>query len=238
LYDPVWLEELKSELVRRRLPPDYVARLVEELSDHIDDFLEDQMSTDALESNLVVERFGSPHEVASRAANEYRGRRFTGRHPLFAFVVLPVVALPLAWSASVFGLIGAGAAWKSLNPGLSSDALSPWGVAGMKLLCTALLVLPAALLAALFAWLAARSAVARKWPIIGCTILGLLVGPAQFSMYVSPLPNKSTIMLGMGVSTSPSAIFRELSKFGVPMLVGMWVFSRRAFRERSQALAS
>jgi hypothetical protein len=153
------------------------------------------------------------------------------------FVVLPIVALPLAWSASLFGLVGAGAAWKSVNPGLSSDDLSPLGVAGMKLLCTGSLVVPAALVAALVALLAARSGVERKWPIIGCSILGLLVGSAQFSVYMSPLPNKSTLMLGLGFSTAALSLFVQLSKFAVPMLIGLWIFSRRSGQEPA-ALAS
>ena len=237
MYDPAWLNGLRSELDRQRLPPDYVARLVDELSDHINDSLEGQMSTDALESSIVTERMGSPQEVAQQAADAYRGRRFTSRHTLLVFVVLPIVALALAWSASLFGLVGAGAAWKSMNPGLSSDDLSPLGVAGMKLLCTGSLVVPAALVAALVAWLAARSAVERKWPIIGCAILGLLVGPAQFSVYMSPLPNKSTLMLGLGFSTAALSLFVQVSIFAVPMLIGLWIFSRRSGQDPA-ALAS
>jgi hypothetical protein len=118
-----------------------------------------------------------------------------------------------------------------MNPGLSSVDLSPLGVAAMKLLCTGSLVVPAALVAALVAWLAARSGVERKWPIIGCSILGLLVGSAQFSVYMSPLPNKSTLMLGLGFSTAALSLFVQLSKFAVPMLIGLWIFSRRSGQE-------
>ena len=83
----------RAELARRKLPPLYVERFVSELSDHLTDWREDRMSTDAKDLHGVFERLGSPGQVAASAAQEYRRARFSRRHPVLMFVVLPLVAL-------------------------------------------------------------------------------------------------------------------------------------------------
>ena len=45
--DPRWLESLREEFARRKLPPHEVARMMLELTDHFHDFMEDHMSKDA-----------------------------------------------------------------------------------------------------------------------------------------------------------------------------------------------
>ncbi len=40
--EPPWLDEVLSRLVKSGLPPSYVQRLAEELSDHIEDFTEEK----------------------------------------------------------------------------------------------------------------------------------------------------------------------------------------------------
>jgi hypothetical protein len=235
--DPKWLEELQKQLARRRLPATYVARLMDELSDHVTDLLEDQMSTDALESRSVFERLGAPQDVARQAAAEFRRRSFCGRHPILMFVVLPVVTLVAVFYVELMGLAALGMALKSTGADLSSDRLSPTAVGGVRLFCTSSLLVPAALTAALFAWLAAKAGVPRKWPTITCAILGVLAAASQLDVYMSPLPGQSKLTLGMGFSTAVTAMFVQLSKFAVPLLIGMWIFSRR-MRVNSRAMVA
>jgi hypothetical protein len=170
--DPKWLEELQKQLARRRLPATYVARLMDELSDHVTDLLEDQMSTDALESRSVFERLGAPQDVARQAADEYRRRSFCGRHPILIFVVLPIVAAVVGLYAELMGLAALGMALKSYGAELSSERLSPWSAGGMRLVCTLAILFPAMCTAGLFAWLAARTDVNRKWAMIAVVTLG------------------------------------------------------------------
>ena len=58
-----WLERLREELARRRLPKSYADRLVRELSDHVQDLTEENMSTEA-----VIASLGEPELVADAAA--------------------------------------------------------------------------------------------------------------------------------------------------------------------------
>jgi hypothetical protein len=237
VYDPNWLEELREQLARRKLPPAYVARLMGELSDHVTDLMEDQMSTDALESRNVFERLGAPQDVAQQAAAEYRRRSFCGRHPILIFVVLPVVTLVALFYAELTGLAGLGMVLKSAGAEWSSDRFSPTAAGGMRLFCTGSLLVPAALTAMLFAWLGAKTGVPRKWPAITCVFLGLLAAASHMDLYMSPLPNQSRLTLGLGFSTAITALFVQLSKFAVPVLIGMWMFKRR-MRASSRAVAA
>ncbi len=100
-----WLDQFRGELDRHNLPPLYSERLLSELSDHITDFLEDPMSTDVRNLGHANQLLGVPGEVAAAAAKEFRGGSFFRRHPILSFVVMPIVALPLLWAASILGFI-------------------------------------------------------------------------------------------------------------------------------------
>ncbi|HEY2894336.1 MAG TPA: hypothetical protein VGJ16_08990, partial [Pirellulales bacterium] len=77
-----WLSRFRLELTRHRLPPPYVERLAQELSDHIHDFMEDRMSTDAKDLPRLGRHLGAPSRVATEAAAEYRRGKFAARHPI------------------------------------------------------------------------------------------------------------------------------------------------------------
>ena len=103
-----WLNQLQAALARQKLPPFYVERLVAELSDHITDSLEDRMSTDAKDLRHFTSPLGTPAAVAAAAIGEFRKRRFSTRHPILTFVVLPIVWPVVGWIAAVlvFVLVG------------------------------------------------------------------------------------------------------------------------------------
>ena len=101
---PHWLHELRAELARRKLPPLYVERFVSEMSDHFSDCMEDRMSTDAKDLHGVFQRLGTPGDVARSAAHEFRQARFSRRHPVLMFVVLPVLFNIFFVVLSILGL--------------------------------------------------------------------------------------------------------------------------------------
>ena len=55
----------------------------EELSDHLQDFKEDAMSTEA----DMYSQFGEPEQVANAALVAYQQHSFLGRHPTAAFLI-------------------------------------------------------------------------------------------------------------------------------------------------------
>src|SRR4051812_27817540 len=100
-----WLSRFRIELARHRLPPPYVERLAQELSDHIHDFMEDRMSTDAKDLPRLGRHLGPPSRVATEAAAEYRRGRFAARHPVLMFILMPILSLPLLWAAYVIAIL-------------------------------------------------------------------------------------------------------------------------------------
>ena len=62
-----WLDRVRERLARHVLPPSYVQRLMEELSDHLEDLKEEGMEADA------ISRMGEAEQVAEAAATANAG---------------------------------------------------------------------------------------------------------------------------------------------------------------------
>jgi hypothetical protein len=172
-----WLEELRHELARRKLPRRYVKRLVVELSDHITDFMEDSMSTDALESQTIVDRMGMPSQVAQRAAIEYRHQRFPARHPWLAFAALPVVLLPLLWicfAIGVWGLLEAAGSIFGIFGEIPDGPVPRWAEWVILLVVYGTMNLPIVLASWFVCRLANRACVSRKWLALACLVLAVV----------------------------------------------------------------
>ncbi len=92
-----WLGKVRQRLAEHTLPPNYVQRFMEELTDHLEDLKEEGMDRNSFS------RLGEPEQVAEAAAIVYRRRSFLGRHPAAAFLVFgvsPVVSLIALFIAS------------------------------------------------------------------------------------------------------------------------------------------
>lgn len=241
-----WLEQLRAELVRRELPLVYVQRFVDELTDHITDSTEDSMRKDAHESPAACAALGDPTEIAAQAASHYQARTFAGRHPVWSFVVLPIVALPALWVASAAISLLAG---ESL--GYLFASFWPWMKEShprMIALCVVgwlwVYVAPAMLSAIVFSRLARRAAVNWRWSMAACAGLAL-VGSL---VVVDIIPRQNNVP-GTGrflmdpLYKAPSLTFYQLLQMLAPLAVGTylsWHWTGRAFvgpfrRERAVA---
>jgi hypothetical protein len=227
-----WLEELRAELERRRLPPPYVERLASELSDHLTDFLEDRMSTDAKDLRGVIGRLGSPSRVASAAAAEYRRGRFSARHPVVTFLVMPVVSLPVLWIACIAGIV---ATLKLLGLESGSPAstgpVAEWAWALVPYLVVGLLLMPAALSAVFFCRLANKAALSWKWSMATCALLAVFGGLAALRIVLPRGSLQGQIAFGFSLNTHPSA--SQILQFLLPLTIG----GLAAWRRGSSSLA-
>ena len=75
MANQAWLDEVRERLAKHTLPPAYIRRFMDELSDHFQDITEENMGTEA----NVLSRLGEPEHVAESAATAYRRRSFLGR---------------------------------------------------------------------------------------------------------------------------------------------------------------
>ncbi|MEX0676650.1 MAG: hypothetical protein WD063_06215 [Pirellulales bacterium] len=230
-----WLSQLRAELVGRRLPSQYVERFVWELSDHVIDFLEDRMSTDAKDLHGVFDRLGAPGAVADSAAREYRQGRFSRRHPIFAFVVLPILALPALWVGYVMAMM-ATAKILGLESGKvdTSGAIWQWANACLPFVVLGMLLVPVGLAAAFFCTLAIKAGVSWKWTLVACFVLALLGGLVS-SQFVLPTEyTQGKLMIGFRLAVYPSA--SQALQFLLPLSIGGWVVWRQIKGRVGQAL--
>jgi hypothetical protein len=99
MVKPPWHDRLRDELRQRRLPPNYSARLFEELADHFTDVQKENLSMDAQTS--AEEKLGSPELLASAAQRAFAGRTFAGRHPILTFLIGPIPTVAVTWYAII-----------------------------------------------------------------------------------------------------------------------------------------
>lgn len=246
-----WLEQVRGELGRRKLPPFYAERLVEELSDHLTDFLEDRMSTDAKDLHGVFHRLGSPATVAATAAGEFRKQRFSRRHPVLVFVVMPIATLALLWASAIFLFASAAGIVSWLTTG-REEHFPEWLVAGMPVFASAIVLAPIALTAVFFCRIAGRAAVGWKWPAGACLMLAIIGGAAFFDMKISsidrglihgtqfrdvspPPPPTGSMMFGFGLNTRPRPW--QILQFTVPLAICACFIWRQANHRRQHVLA-
>jgi len=247
-----WLNQLQAALARQKLPPFYVERLVAELSDHITDSLEDRMSTDAKDLRHFTSPLGTPAAVAAAVIGEFRKRRFSTRHPVLAFVVLPVLSLVLGWIAAVLLFVLGAQAILWLN-GESGERFPQWLVACLPVLTGAFVLAPIAVVAALVCRVASRAAISWKWPLAACVLVALVGGTALFDVKMDgiergvlhgtqfkdvrpPLDEQhGHMMFGFGVNAHPRPW--QVVQFLVPLAVcGLFAW-RQHIQRRQHVLA-
>jgi hypothetical protein len=245
-----WLEQLRAELARRKLPPQYVERFVGELSDHLTDFLEDRMSTDAKDLHGVFVRLGAPGTVADSAVKEYRKSRFSRRHPVLVFVVMPVVTLFLLWIGALltFGLSAGAVSWLIGGRG---ERFPQWLVTVMPVIASAIVLAPIALAAAWFCRVAGRAGSGWKWPLAACLVLALIGGAAFFDMKLPGTQGllhgtkfqdtaaggepKGHMMFGFGINRRPRPW--QVLQFSIPLAVCALFAWRQVRRQRQHVLS-
>jgi len=231
-----WLRELRAELARRKLPPLYPRRLVEELSDHPTDSVENRMSTDAKDLHGVFERLDQPQALASRAAIEFRKQRFSRRHPILMFVVLPILALPLLWFSSLAIIVMLIAAL-GLETGSPAIGGTVWRVANacLPFVVVGLLIVPVTLAATFFCRLARRATLSWKWTLSACLLLAMISGLAAIDVMLPEAKSQGHIMFGLSLSQYPTA--SQTLQFLLPLSIGGWAAWRQVAGSRRAAAA-
>ena len=227
-----WLDEVQKRLAKNALPPCYIRRFMDELSDHFQDLTEETMDTEA----NAWSRLGEPNEVARAAVTAYRRRSFLGRHPTAAFLVFaisPLVALVAAFSLAYCGLF-----LLIRYPCLSlceyleimntagkemANARSAGGVAAGVLMYGMLVagvVAPCCLVSFLYCKLARRLGIAKNWMLASSAVLagaalvpGYYIGFTDLSGHV---PWSYFLM----------AHFQQLCQIVAPLGI-VWWFMRR-----------
>lgn len=226
-----WLETLRRELARQNLPPFYVERLVEELSDHFTDFMEDRMSTDAKDLRSVASHLGTVRDIAAAAHSEFRKTTFWGRHPIVSFVLLPILALPAVWAVSFIVVLLTAKLLGFESGGSPSQAMTEWAEWAMPGVLFAALFAPVVAVAALVCRLGQRAGVNWKWTVCACSIVAVIGGMAIANIVLPSGAAQGKMTFGFGLSQSPS--LAQILQFVAPLSIGIWAGWRQSDRSRS-----
>jgi len=188
-----WAEELDHELARRGVPARSRRRLLAEWRDHADDLKDEEGLT--MTDDVLNERLGRPTDLAAHAAEQSRRATWVARHPAAVFALLPVPAAILALIATLvlYAIVAQGVA--EVSAGGFEDLPRPTTVALAYGLTWAIRFAPFVMLAALFARLAVRSRVSRRWLGVAAAQVLLLAGSMVASITVSDVPWQSSISL-------------------------------------------
>src|SRR5262249_30729974 len=157
-----------------RLPSAYIQRMVEELTDHAADLSLEDLSMEAQQN--IEGRLGTPEQIAAAAKAEFNCRTFAGRHPLFTFVVGPLLTTFIIYVATVLLVIGACFLLDFMSSGLLSandDANLPpsaFEFRLMQFMSGLVRFVPFVLSAWLFVQLGRRSR-RYHWSIAACSII-------------------------------------------------------------------
>jgi hypothetical protein len=231
-----WLDELRKELVRRKLPPHYVRRLLAELSDHFNDFKEDHMSTDATDFESVVHQLGSPRDIGAAATAQYRRQRFSGRHPFLVFAVLPIVSLPILFLGLMFGIGWLLYLLLPENALAAIDGAEPdWLPLVFQTIICAYIILPAIGLSLMLCRSARKAALGWKWPLASCLMLAVLSGSVSTKVTAKTANKPGQLLMAVGLPFPRTT--ESLAQFIAPLAVGSWAIWRRRKESKQMSVA-
>jgi hypothetical protein len=169
-----WLEELRKRLAAQGLPASYVERAALEMSDHIDEIMEEKA---IMKIENIRDRVGLPADLAQTAAAEYRKQLFSRRHPILTFIVLPVPTLMLLSMAYYVWVVCLPLVLMPFADELGENPSTPALVlmAGFELVGIVLLLASYCLPAVWFCRMARTTDQDWRWPMIACVILSCWV---------------------------------------------------------------
>ncbi len=211
-----WLEQLRELVNRQGLPPQYMERLFEELSDHFQDIQEEKKRMDAEQVSTPDARMGEPSELAQFVGGEYRKRRFSQKHPVVMFAALPVLLLLCIWSG--LGLLAYGIGGMLAGPAGPAESVVSL-TKTEQLICCGIIWLPVALTAVIFCRAAQRQRVSWRRPMLTAATLAVFPG-----MMVRL--NSSMLIIGLPY---PTMSVTALIQLMLPLAIGSW-YSWRGYR--------
>lgn len=216
-----WLDEVRERLADQGLPPNYVQRLADELSDHLEDIKAENMGM----KSDAYSRLGQSEQVAEAAVTAYRRRSFLGRHPTAAFLVFAVspVASLIATASVVYCTFAV--VCVVLWDIAFIDQL--WQVETCGFLAWAVttlvsIVIPAILVSVLYCELAHYLGIGRKWIVVACTVLAALTGIVWWCATSGGSNSVDSLEILVGFH-SPL----QLVQFAIPLVVGWWFVRRK-----------
>jgi hypothetical protein len=231
-----WLDDVRARLAKCALPPSYIQRFTEELSDHLEDLMEENMST----ASDVYSRLGEPEQVAKAAVAAYWRQGFLGRHPTAAFLVFavsPIAAMIALEAAAILlfivavELVGENTVFHLTQEiGTTGRMIVPY------ILSLFTVVVPSCVLAILYCKLAKQLGMKKGWMFASCAAVSILAMCILWSVSFSDMPGHNALRCGLWIPTTLPSL-QGFCQLLIPLAVGLWYIRRRGGVGRPQLAA-
>jgi hypothetical protein len=225
------LEGLSRRLLRAGIAPRHVKRLIAELDAHFSDLVAELRSTglsQAESESQAAVRLGSEDVLFANILGRPELHSWARRWPWLAFVLLPLLALPVQFVLSMLAAVGV-VAFSTQVLGLTT--LHPgavhWLVGGLQAYAVWIAPMVAAGAAC---FLAVRYGAPVAWPIAGGAVIALLGAATNASFEWSPAVPRGALSAGIGLHFPDVGLARSLRAILTLLivLVPLLWFRRRA----------
>ena len=215
------LEAVAAELRRHGLPLADVARLLQELDDHMADLFAEQGGhmDERMHANEPIEaRLGRPEALVAAALANRRQASIFGRHPILSFIVAPIPVAILSWIGLLLlwlGLLEA-TGWMIGEKEVLRDCPA-LRVYALKAIEIGMRFLSPALAGALLCWCADRAGMSWRWTLAATCLVALVAEALVFQVKMSAEPGHGAVVFGLGF---PVLQWINLVQLLVPIAVG------------------
>jgi len=204
-------EGLSRRLLRAGIAPRQVKRLVAELEAHFADLVAELRTaglSQAESESQAAARLGTEDVLVTDILARPELQSWARRWPWLAFVLLPLLTLPVQFVLSMLAAVGV-VAFSTQVLGLS--ALHPGAVPWVVRVLQAYAVWIAPMVAAGAACvLAVRSGAPVAWPIIGSALIALLGATTNAGFEWSPTVPRGALSAGIGLHFPDVGLARSL----------------------------
>jgi hypothetical protein len=240
MSNPRLLESVAGELRRHGLPAAEIARLLQELEDHVTDLVTEQggCMNEPLQVHESIEaRLGQPEVLVAAALANRRHASIFGRHPVLSFVVAPIPVAVLSWVAVLclcFGLLKAVGWVFGEQYHIEGHAVRDWPVVlvfAMKVMEMAVRFLPPAVAGTLLCWCALRASLSWWWPLIASCLVAVVASSFFMQVKLPAEAGHGQVLMGLALPIAPVYTWNNLLQFLVPLAVVaafLWRERRRA----------
>ena len=224
-----WLHEVQTALASSQVTDGYRRRLMEELSDHLEDVFKertDAMSTEALQDQALYERMGTADEIVRSAKANLPESAFARRHPYVTYLVAPVPMLIVSWIAYMAALIG-------IVNLIKPATIEPWHGRVAGVLISGMAYIPTLVVVLAITWIAARSHSKLRWWLAGALPVALLSALLIVGFQMPTVPGTGRMSVGFALPPG----LGQLPQFLIPMIAATACMMYVQLRRR-QAAAS
>ena len=164
------LEQLKQKLIRKHLPVAYIRRVLDELRDHYEDAVADQIARgndQQKATSIASDIIGDSDLLADAFFKRYRMHLFTGRHPWVSYIFYPMLLFVASVAVTYLAAVLVGLT----IPGVARTDI-PFMVFVLSLFYFANYCLPS-LWAIRFSFNARNTCLGAHWAIAASSLLSL-----------------------------------------------------------------